>query len=234
MGGAESIFGSEAQDDEAEQPGVAQPTKPAPPPLHPALLELARRNITASEGRLPQGARGVSMGLASAAAADGAEGAEPAPREGVLSPVDCCVLSLAMPLAAAEPAPAPAPEPEPPQPAAGGPPSDPDEMRLWLQAQMTASAAAPEPEPEPQPQPSEAVPPSPEPSVADAWQQLYDSHEAGTAIHTFGRGVSGYDGPSLLVLRVRPTPAFAGTPPAKAGLIGAYLDTVRTPAHSAR
>ena len=225
MGGTESIFGSE----EPEQPGPPAPEPAQPPPPHPALAELARRGIAAAEGRLPQGARGVSLGLASAAA-EGASG-EPAPREGILSPVDCCVLSLAMPLAPAaalseEPTP-PAPAPPQPSAAVAGPPSDPDEMRLWLQAQMGASAAAPEPEPEPQqPALSEAVPPAATvPSVADIWQQLYDSHHAGTAIHTFGRGVSGYDGPSLLVLRVRPTAAFAGAPPAKAGLIGAFVDT---------
>lgn len=102
-------------------------------------------------------------------------------------------------------------------------------MRTWLQAQMAASPAAePEPELESESEPtretgsfSEAVPPTAEPSIADGWEKLYDSYQAGTSLHSFGRGIAGYDGPSLLVLRVC---TQSSGPAAPVGIIGAYVD----------
>ena len=230
-----AALGSEEQE-ETPLPTQTAPSEHAlddapPPPTHPGLLELQLRGVAAVEARLSGGVRGVALSALEPTAGGST-------RDGVLSPVDCCVLSLGMPPPRAR---QPEPEPErqrqpqqPPPPqtggAADGPPSDPDEMRVWLQAQMAATNAA-EPEPEPEPEPEtlpEAVPPAGPPSVVDGWEKLYDSHQAGTALHTFARGIGGYDGPSLLVLRVRPQCSggpTGGSAAAKAGVIGAYVDT---------
>lgn len=214
---------------------VAPERKKISPPPHPGLLELQHRfGLQPTEATLTGGTRGVALSATQPPTAS-----DVSIRQGVLTSVDCCVLSLGMPpprtvpTAELEQQLQPLPPPPPPSEtggAADGPPSDPDEMRLWLQAQMGGSPpAAPEPEPESKPasesEPEtetvpEAVPPG-KPSIIDGWEKLYDSYEAGTALHTFGRGIAGYDGPSLLALRVRQQ-SSSSTP--ATGVIGAYVD----------
>ena len=215
MGGEESKPAAEEEEPAAKAP---PPGVECGPP-HPALRELERHGYTGGVLRSSTGALSVSLTCSG--------GVEIEPHDGLLSPVDRCVLSLAKPVVAPPPGSAPAappePEPEPePEPQPGAP-SDPEELRVWLQSQMAAGGG--------EGGGGDGAAPAPAPAAADAvpewtahWQRLYDSHRAGTALQTFGRSISGYVGPSLLVLQIRPK-AGVGAPACPTGLVGAYLDT---------
>ena len=102
--------GEESKPAEEEEQPAAKAAKAPPPgvecgPPHPALRELERHGYTGGVLRSSTGALSVSLTCSG--------GVEVEPHDGLLGPVDRCVLGLAQPVVAPPGSAPAAPEPEP-------------------------------------------------------------------------------------------------------------------------